>query len=586
MEGTDELGWLGILGTASSTLQKDLPIDPGWLLEIKQAFGGAEQRSVPQDSIAQSSTRGFEGLLVAFSPVIDRACKRLRDGVQSLGRSARDLPFDPQTVVQLVLPQLAVRLLEISSRTLVLELNVARLRGQLTGESPEERFQSYCELLRKPDVLISMLEEYPVLARLIAECTAIWTDVCLEFLSRLSADWADLLANFCQDSHPGLLTGVEFGAGDTHRKGRSVAVASFESGFRLVYKPRSLAVDLHFQELLRWINLREPQLPVRILHILDRSSHGWVEFVPAGSCTTIQEVQRFYQRQGGYLALLYALEAVDFHSENLIAAGEHPVMIDLESLLHPRAEMAGLSEARHAADDSDPWTVLQVGLLPFLLYGEAGEKGIDLSGMGYRAGQVSPMGLPRWEDPGTDSMRLIHKQVPLPERCNRPSLRGQEVGLKDYREDVVAGFTRVYELLVRHRDHLISAGPLSLFAKDEVRFIARNTQTYGSLLEAGYHPDVLRDALDRDRLFDLLWIEVEHRPELARLIRAEQADLVQGDIPIFTTQPDSSDLWTSTKERIAGFFSRPSLSLVHRRLEIMGPQDLARQVGLIEGALT
>jgi type 2 lantibiotic biosynthesis protein LanM len=586
MEGTDEIGWLRILGAASSTLKKDLPVDPGWLREIKQAFSGADHRHVEEDSIAQSGIRGYEGLLAAFAPVIDRACNRLRDSVQSLSRSTMDLPFDSRTVVQLVLPGLALRLLEISSRTLVLELNVARLRGLLKGESPEERFRSYCQLLRNPDVLISLLEEYPVLARLITECAAAWTDACLEFLARLSADWGDLLANFCQGSHPGLLTGIEFGAGDTHREGRSVAVVSFQNGFRLVYKPRSLAVDLHFQELLRWINRRKPQLSFRILNILARSSHGWVEYVSAGSCTTVQEVQRFYQRQGGYLALLYALEAVDIHSENLIAAGEHPVLIDLESLLHPRAEMAGLSDARHAADDSDPWTVLRVGLLPFLLFGEAEDKGIDMSGMGYRAGQVSPMGLPRWEDPGTDSMRLIHKQVPLPERCNRPLLGAREVSLKDYRADVVTGFTQVYELLVGNRDSLFSRGPLSLFAKDEVRFIARDTQTYGSLLEASYHPDVLRDALERDRLLDLLWIEVENRPELARLIRAEQADLVQGAIPIFTTEPDSPDLWTSTKERIAGFFNHPSLSRVQHRLTIMGEQDLARQVRLIEGALT
>ena len=40
-------------------------------------------------------------------------------------------------------------------------------------------------------------------------------------------------------------------------------------------------------------------------------------------------MKRFYERQGGYLALLYMLQATDFHHENLIAAGEHPVLLDL-----------------------------------------------------------------------------------------------------------------------------------------------------------------------------------------------------------------------------------------------------------------
>ncbi len=68
----------------------------------------------------------------------------------------------------------------------------------------------------------------------------------------------------------------------------------------------------------------------------DRGAYGWTEFVEAQACDTPEQVQRFYERQGGYLALLYFLEATDFHLENLIAAGEHPVLVDLEALFHPR----------------------------------------------------------------------------------------------------------------------------------------------------------------------------------------------------------------------------------------------------------
>src|SRR5262249_49957013 len=125
-------------------------------------------------------------------------------------------------------------------------------------------------------------------------------------------------------------------AGDTHRGGRAVIIARFQSGLQVVYKPRSLAGDQHFQQVLAWINDRGDHPPFRLLKILDRGDHGWVEFVEPGGCADVGEVQRFYQRQGALLALLYALEATDFHHENLIAAGEHPVLVDLEALFHPR----------------------------------------------------------------------------------------------------------------------------------------------------------------------------------------------------------------------------------------------------------
>src|SRR6516164_3119816 len=176
-----------------------------------------------------------------------------------------------------------------------------------------------------------------------------------------------------------MLTGVAGGLGDAHRGGRSVLIAEFRSGLRVVYKPRGLAVDVHFQELLSWLDERGDHSPFRTLRILDRGTYGWAEFVAEQPCTSPDEVRRFYRRQGGYLALLYALDATDFHCENLIAAGEHPVLVDLEALFHPREPAAGATHTDGPADDVAS-SVLRVGLLPLRLWDGAGSDGIDLSG--------------------------------------------------------------------------------------------------------------------------------------------------------------------------------------------------------------
>ena len=57
-----------------------------------------------------------------------------------------------------------------------------------------------------------------------------------------------------------------------------------------------------------------------------------------GSCASEEEIRRYYRRTGHLLCLVYALNGSDFHYENLIADGEHPVPIDLETICHHRHE--------------------------------------------------------------------------------------------------------------------------------------------------------------------------------------------------------------------------------------------------------
>ena len=184
--------------------------------------------------------------------------------------------------------------------------------------------------------MLSLLEEYAVLARQLVEALDRWVACQLELLERLCADWEQIRSIFLPDRDPGVIVEIRQGAGDTHQGGHSVTILTWSSGFRLVYKPRPMSLDVHFQELLAWLNAQGHKPAFRTLTIVDKQTYGWSEFVLAHDCASREEVERFYQRQGGYLALLYTLEATDFHAENLIACGENPILIDLEALFQPR----------------------------------------------------------------------------------------------------------------------------------------------------------------------------------------------------------------------------------------------------------
>ncbi|MEU2878008.1 DUF4135 domain-containing protein, partial [Streptomyces sp. NPDC007070] len=119
-------------------------------------------------------------------------------------------------------------------------------------------------------------------------------------------------------------------AGDVHRRGRRVAVLRFADGSRVVYKPRPLAADRHFGELVGWYSTRAGTPVLRTPALLTRPDHGWSELIEARPCASPAELDRFYRRLGALLALAHVLDLTDLHHENLIACAGHPVLVDLD----------------------------------------------------------------------------------------------------------------------------------------------------------------------------------------------------------------------------------------------------------------
>jgi type 2 lantibiotic biosynthesis protein LanM len=520
-------------------------------------------------------------LLEILRPFLDEGRQRLFRAAHTLRGPA--IPFDPDTVDSLLFPGLARQLLGLLTRTVVLELHIARLQGVLQGDTSQERFASFVQHLGRPETANALLAEYPVLARKARRRIESWGAAGTAFLGHLQADWPLVQEFLSAGGDPGPLVEVVGGAGDSHRGGRSVLVARFASGQRLVYKPRSLAIDAHFQEFLRWANERGARPAFRMLGILDRGDHGWVEFVSGRDCTAADEIKRFYERLGGYLALTHALAGSDLHYENLVAEGEHPVLVDLEVLFHPLPP--GWSD-RHPAEQALADSILGTGLLPRVEFTEGGAEGADISGLGAAPGQLAPAEDFCLEGVGTDEMRLVRRRVQLPPGRHRPTLNGAEVDPLDYGTALANGFIHTYRLLLEHRGELLARGGLlDRCGGDEVRYVVRPTRTYAILLQQSNHPDRLRDERDQDRLFDRLQAGVAHLPMLACLLPHERAELADGDVPLFTARPDSLDLWACTGERMVHFFEGSGLDRVRRRLETMGDADLGRQLASLHAAL-
>jgi type 2 lantibiotic biosynthesis protein LanM len=582
-EDLTEEQFLAVLGEPAKSLRERWLAGsepPGWMGELAAAFSG---EAPPFDPLQP------KGLSSVLEPLVHRGRERLLRGIRGIGGlGGTPLRLDAGEVVAQLLLHLRSRLARMLNRALVLELQVASHGGKLSGDTPEERFQSFADRLRRPEAGLEFLREYPVLARHCVEATEDWLVFGLEVLGHLAADWDALREAFHGGEDLGVLTEIEGNLGDPHRGGRSVRILHFSSGLRLVYKPKPLGVETAFQNLLAWFDAQGARPGFRLLRVLDRGKYGWVEFVQASGCASPEEVRRFYQRQGAFLAVFYLLGATDFHHENLIAAGEHPVPVDLEALFHPRVKEPPAEGEEILADEAVFDSVLRVGLLPQRIWsGEENQEGVDLSGLGAATGQMGASAVLQLEDVGTDRMHFTRKNGPMPEVASRPTLGGSEVRVEDYIGEIVEGFTATYRLAAAHRDELLApGGPLDAFAGAEIRVIARPTRIYALLLRESYHPFVVQDALDRDRLFDRLWITVQERPLLARLVPFEHRDLVRGDIPLFTARPGSRDAWSSAGERIPDLLEEPGLDAARRFVAQLGEEDLQRQLRIVHGTLS
>lgn len=521
--------------------------------------------------------------------------------------------------------ELCQQLLLHAKRTLVLELNVARLLGTLHGDTPEQRFDDFISRFRShPQAWEALLGEYPILGERLQLAQQRFITNLTEVLSCLVRDWAAIAERFPKARRCTHLFSVSGGLSDGHRGGRSVMRLTFRCGstaapeaaaapgqtesFHLLFKPKDLQVDQHFQELLGFCNAAAERGELTLSglrhghpaaamgaefphlyqqRLLPRAGYGWVEYLAAADCADQAAVQRFYVRQGGFLALLHVLQGTDLHYENLIACGEHPVLVDLETLFHqPFRPRSYAEDAGARAEQQLEESVLRTGLLPGRAWGGGDRPGINLGGLGNEDGQAVPQVTAGFIDCGTDEMKLAVRQSYLPRGRNLPRIRDQIAPAVQYVEEIVAGFEAMLRFVCSQRVRWLSAeaGPLAGFAGDEVRHIVRATTVYAKLLAAATHPDHLRSDKARDALLHILADSDAHVPPA--VVRTETAELRRGDVPFFTAHPGSRDLWDGEGVCHRDYFATDCMTTVRSRISGLDDAELDRQVFLIRAALS
>jgi type 2 lantibiotic biosynthesis protein LanM len=386
-----------------------------------------------------------------------------------------------------------------------------------------------------------LFEEKPVLLRLISTISRQWIETCREFVLRLDADLA-AIREVLEGRGKGGVSKIEGGFSDPHNGGRSVKIVTFADGSTIVYKPKDLRVDVAWHDLIGRLNRAEPPIELMAAKAIARESYGWMVCIEHTGCATPDEFSSFFRRVGSWLALFHCFAANDMHQENMIAAGSHPVPIDLETILQSSTDDQQRSEPEDAAFDAAMEklanSVMATGLLP--AYGRGPDNKIFAIG-GVTADWNTKIRI-RWENINSDDMRPTRWKEVGESNPNLPHVNGLYAKFSDHIDDLISGFGEYAQFLLRKGK---GAGLFDGFSGLPVRKVIRATRFYAMLLQRLKNHKTMDDGAawsaqadftarlaDWDKDDDPLW----------PIQRAERAALLTLNIPHFVSKTDANDL--------------------------------------------
>lgn len=476
---------------------------------------------------------------------------------------------------------------QIASKTLVYDLHNLKSKKILQGDTSNDRFVYYMkERFGSKNSMLEFFEDYPVLLRILTERTLFHLENYKEFIRSIEQSLPDIKKIF-SISEPYHMSKISVGAGDSHAGGKTVILFDLNEK-RFVFKYKNLEIGERFNVFLDYLEKLTGKEFYKINRLI-KNNYCIEEFVQNVECKTKDEISKFYHRFGEYVALAYLLCGNDFHYENLIAHGEFPVLIDIETLIQNDSPVKYQDNPYIKIALKKHDSVLSSALLPFKAYGnrieplaQGREKGdgIRISAFDGKK-QKSPYKGLGLVNINTDEVRFEYVDYELEGSNNIPRYNGEEVNAEPYKKEVVKGFEEICDYFRTNCEEIIMKIE-DIFSDVIVRNVIKTTQKYADMIGYGYHPKCMKDYTEREKLFENLWA-YEYKNKAAVL--PEIKDLLVNDVPIFYNNTSSLDLITSNGECLESYYKRTAIDRVKERIMRFDKREYRYQKLLLELSL-
>lgn len=453
-------------------------------------------------------------------------------------------------------------IIEISERALYVEYEVI-LEKVKKNKSNEETLNLFEKKLLEYDYRKYLLREYPVLFRLIYNSIQ-------NFINNLN----DVISNYIKDIKVikkdfnivnSEIEYIRIGLGDRHNKSKCTSLIKIKNEAPIIYKPRDLAIEICLFNFLNYYNDSQNTC-IYLPKIIYRKNYSWTEYIE-GSNQKINK-KKLYGEIGHIISILYFLNGVDFHYENLIINNtKGMVLIDCESLLYP---IKNIKDNQH--------NVLSIGILSQKI--KIGDHHIDLGGLNIEIKNKEIQEFPFFNnfiniENGTMKLSEVKNKFIKP---NNLQINPGE-NIEDFKEEILDGFKKSYLFLMKNKNKIIS-----FFTKNfpdlPIRFLIRDTYVYSHILYESLSPILLTNKKNRINFLNQLNGSYNG---ISDIIESEILDIYNNDIPYYFCSLNSKNLNNHNGLNETLFFDKSPLeSLIYKLNNIVCKKDLDHQLQLIK----
>lgn len=480
-----------------------------------------------------------------------------------------------ESVIKSVSNQFTTEAMSLSIKTLIYDQE-----EQLSFDDQKDMHTAdyICLRFSSKDKYIEFFNDYPVLARLLAIRVKFAYDNFENMIHSIESSKEECKRVFgIHDSF--VLESLELCKGDSHSNGKTVALLQI-SDCKLVFKFKNLNVGNALNTIYKAIEFLDPTLKFYRIKRVARDNFTIESYVEHDECKKDIEVSKYYFRFGVQVLIAFLLRGTDFHYENIIAAGSMPVLIDVETLFQNDLPIENGKCAIDKYINIYKDSVAGTSLLP----NATGARGkcdefVELSGLAGDEQELSQKVL-QLSNEG-DKLHFIYGTGKLNSASNLPMLHGKKKTYHNYISDILTGFEHAYFLIFTHKG-VVSKIIKKHFDGCLVRNVFRNTQNYADMLGYASHPSRMTNFLNREQLFINLWVI---NPNKLEILKYEQEDLLNNDIPIFYNIVNKKDVITSQNIKIEEVYKKDAMSMVMDRINLLSCEHFITQRNMLVKSL-
>ncbi|MBT2573726.1 type 2 lantipeptide synthetase LanM family protein [Bacillus sp. ISL-51] len=512
----------------------------------------------------------FEGFAKYFINICKTRLVKEMDRIQSES-------LDKMCLIESILINYKKKIYHLAEKTLIHEFH--QTFDEFDEKNESKNYDLFSERLKNSAFVEEILNNYPVLEDLISRSTSDFIRFTISIIKHWVNDYKNIQKKF--NFSLGKMRKIEMNAGDVHNGGKSVVIIEFEND-KLVYKPRSLKIDVFYEKVIDYVN-QHYQTNLKTPLSLDQGEYGWQEYVQAEPCDNIEQVRNYYYQFGMHLGFIYAFQGSDFHFENIIACRDKPVLVDLETLFQSSLVFSeeNKENVNLMASAQVNKTILKSAFFNYMSFPE--DNGLtNIGGLINTENQKGEK-----EEVlhiKTDKISMRKKHYFFKRGSNLPVYKNKVAECFEFEKEFIEGFERIYIIL---KKDLYIPNLISNFSNAPIRIIVRPTYVYAAFLETLLHPMYLKDYGERRRVLSFIKDAYTKYEAFDSISPFEIKDMMIGDIPYFNTFISEKQVYSNSVQVVGtGIMKRSAKQEVLTRLANMSEEDMYQQVRLINMALS